>query len=124
MFNLPSTVDPVLRRPRTDTIAARDCGVIVDQRRAPGWGGARNRKTRPAGHAGSLNYRSKKMNNNVRPTETEMSLAITGRYVDEQVAKGRALDDVLAEGGPGQAFWRDKKNLRDFSEAVRKAQTN
>lgn len=55
------------------------------------------------------------------PTATEMSLTITGRYVDEQVAKGRALNDVLAEGGQGQSFWSDKNNLRDYSEAVRKA---
>lgn len=62
------------------------------------------------------------MNNETsRPTETEMSLAITGRYVDEQVAKGRALDDVLAEGSPSQSIWRDKNNLRAFSEAVRKS---
>ena len=64
------------------------------------------------------------MTNNTHPSATEMSLAITGRYVDEQVAKGRALDDILAEGGQGQSFWRDKTNLRDYSEAVRKAQAS
>lgn len=59
-----------------------------------------------------------------QPTATEMSLAITGRYVDEQVAQGRALDDVLAEGGQGQSFWRDKNNLCDYSNAVGASQAN
>lgn len=63
-------------------------------------------------------------NETQQPTATEMSLAITGRYVDEQVAKGRALDDVLAEGGQAQSFWRDINNLRDYSEAVRVSLAN
>lgn len=56
--------------------------------------------------------------------EVEMGLALTGRYVDEQVALGRSLDDVLVEGGQRQSFWHDKANLRNFSEAVRSSMTN
>lgn len=51
--------------------------------------------------------------------EVAMSLAETGRYVDAQVAKGRALEDVLAERkGTGAEIWFDKSALRHFSEAV------
>ncbi|WP_336324815.1 hypothetical protein [Stenotrophomonas muris] len=56
--------------------------------------------------------------------EIEMGLALTGRYVDEQVASGRRLDDVLAESGQRQSFWHEKANLRNFSEAVRSSTTN
>ncbi len=61
---------------------------------------------------------------NVNTKEIEMSLALTGRYVDEQVASGRRLDDVLAESGQRQSFWHEKANLRNFSEAVRSSTTN
>ncbi|WP_180864788.1 hypothetical protein [Stenotrophomonas maltophilia] len=56
--------------------------------------------------------------------EIEMGLALTGRYVDEQVASGKRLDDVLAKVGQRQSFWHDKENLRNFSEAVRSSMTN
>lgn len=56
--------------------------------------------------------------------EIEMGLALSGRYVDEQVASGRSLEDVLTEGGQRQSFWHDKTNLRNFSEAVRSSMTN
>ncbi|HDS1361851.1 TPA: hypothetical protein ACG46E_001788 [Stenotrophomonas maltophilia] len=53
----------------------------------------------------------------------EMGLALTGRYVDEQVALGRSLSDILAESGQRQSFWHEKANLRNFSEAVRSSMT-
>lgn len=56
--------------------------------------------------------------------EIEMGLALSGRYVDEQVALGRSLSDVLAEGGQRQSFWHHKENLRNFSEAIRSSTTN
>ncbi|WP_423163902.1 hypothetical protein [Stenotrophomonas maltophilia] len=56
--------------------------------------------------------------------EIEMGLALTGLYVDEQVALGRSLSDVLAKGGQRQSFWHNKANLRNFSEAVRSSMTN
>ena len=51
------------------------------------------------------------------PNATEMSLAVSGRYVDEQVLKGRALNDVLAEGK--SSIWMDPKALYPYSRAVR-----
>lgn len=57
--------------------------------------------------------------------EVAMSLAITGRYVDEQVIHGRALNEILAEGNqsPGQAIWFDKNLLRYYSAAVAQSLT-
>lgn len=50
----------------------------------------------------------------------ESSFRLTGRHVDEEVLKGRALKDVLAEmhKHPGQEIWSDPKMLRHYSAAV------
>lgn len=53
-------------------------------------------------------------------TMAEIEFRATGRYVDDQVAKGLALDDVLALGqkSPSGQIWFDKENLRPYSLAV------
>lgn len=49
-----------------------------------------------------------------------MSFQLSGRHVDQEVAKGRHLDDVLAEQHrkPGGDYWHDPARLRPFSTAV------
>lgn len=47
--------------------------------------------------------------------EQAASFALSGRYVDEQVAAGRHLDDVLRED---KSIWRSREALLPFSRAV------
>ncbi|ODT67592.1 hypothetical protein ABS71_10625 [bacterium SCN 62-11] len=47
--------------------------------------------------------------------EQVSSFALSGRYVDEQVAAGRHLDDVLRED---KSIWRSREALLPFSRAV------
>lgn len=49
--------------------------------------------------------------------EVAMGLTLTGRYVDEQVDKGRALDDVLNEDGQGATIWRPRGFMRAWTRA-------
>lgn len=50
--------------------------------------------------------------------EVRTSYKLQGAYVDEQVAKGRHLDDVLAED---KSIWNKKSVLRYFSKEVAKS---
>lgn len=49
----------------------------------------------------------------------ESSFKISARLVDEEVAKGRHLDDVLAE--QGDSIWFNRQALRPYSKAVEAA---
>ena len=44
-----------------------------------------------------------------------------GRHIDDEVARGRDVDEVLDEGfssNPAGYFWFDPENMRHFSAAV------
>lgn len=41
-----------------------------------------------------------------------------------RLLKGELLDDALEENGLGPSFWRNKINLREYSETVRGSLTN
>lgn len=64
------------------------------------------------------------MNNETsQPNATEMSFAVSARYLDEQVGKGRSLDDVLAEQSkvPGGDFWFNLEALATHGSTVAKS---
>lgn len=54
------------------------------------------------------------------PPDTLGSLKACGRWIDDEVAKGRDVDEVLDEGfgEPAGYFWFDPENMRHFSTAV------